>query len=490
MVKKLFCRLLHNRSAQHDENARLGERGPTHRPPSPFVRLYLLLITILFLLFGFERESICSSQPLAQPEQLQMATVTAQLFAKMPLLIVTQSQKNLKKILPLFQHDLEFTNQFVVKIAPSQNEFEIKKSSFAKWAEEGYPLVLLLEDKKDQIIWRLYDTASISMIKGQQLSVSSKPNVTAHALADQVWPALTGSSGFFSSKIAYSKMAHRRGRNIKRHLMMRDATDMTGHSEELLVNSPTISVSPRWNKDLNSPIILYSEYTKSNVRLVAVNMEGKRSIVSNFDGVNMQVAYSHDGKEVVYCLSRPPLPHLPSHTTTQLYHYAVDDDGRPAVKRLTPLPGNNFAPCWGPGNTIFYATDLGSLGNPKIHWHCLKSGTITPITATGFAVSPTYSPSAHRLAYAKMVKGRMQLFLYDLDTKKEEQITFDNASKDECCWSPCGNLLAFVAEQPNGKSRIGLFNVQTGEQKMITPTHEDCCYPHWSPIYAQLPMKS
>ncbi len=442
-----------------------------------------LLLTIVFFSPLF-----ASDQP--KPAQLQLATVTAQKFEKMPLLIVVHSPKReLRKILTFLQHDLSFTNQFDVQITELREPVR-EKNSFNTWAEQGYPLVLIVEENNAQITWRLYDTSSINMIKGQQLQSSEQPNATAHALADQMWPALTGSTGFFSSKLVYSKMAQRRGRNIKKHLLIRDATDTTGHSEQLLVNSPTINVSPRWNRDAKSPLVLYSEYTKSNVRLVAVNMEGKRSIVSNFDGVNMQVSYSHDGKEVVYCLSRPPLPTLPSHTTTQLYHYTVDESGEPKVKRLTPLAGNNFAPCWGPGNSIFYASDLGSLGNPKIHWQCFDNGNVTPITNAGFCVSPTYSPATNRLAYSKMVKGRMQLFLHDLDTKKEEQITFDPASKDECCWSPCGNLLAFVAEQPGtGKNRIGIFNLMTREQKMLTPPNEDCGYPHWSPIYSQLPMK-
>lgn len=425
---------------------------------------------------------------LGAVEQISLEKVQAAQFEKMRIVLgVMQDDGDVQKVTALLKHDLEFTGQFTVEVEKVSSP-PTKKNQVKDWFEKGYPLALYVKPIANGYEWYVYDTARTELVNGKKIK---RPGLAvramAHVLADDLWNELTGSPGFFSTKIVYGKEVCRRGRNCKKYIYMRDATDLEGVSEELLVASPTISVSPRWNRDLNNPLVLYSEYTKTNVRLIAVNMQGKRRVVSNFAGVNMQAAYSFDGQEVVYCLSRAPGSSMKQHTTSQLYHYAVDPEtGEAGLVRLTSNSGNNFAPCWGPNNTLFYVSDASKNGLPNICWYDFAQKKMAWVTEGGYSTSPSYNAITHKLAYTKMVDKVMQLFEFDIATQKHRQLTFDGANKDDCSWSPCGTMIVYSSDL-KGKNRLALFNVNIGQEIFLTGASEDCSYPCWSPRYTQLP---
>jgi len=86
------------------------------------------------------------------------------------------------------------------------------------------------------------------------------------------------------------------------------------------------------------------------------------------------------------------------------------------------------------------------------------------------------------LAYAKMIKGTMQVFLYNLKTKRHKQLTFDAGNKEECSWSPCGNYLLFAVEKGR-ESRLALLNLISNDRRFVTTDGSVCCYPVWSCPY-------
>ena len=86
-----------------------------------------------------------------------------------------------------------------------------------------------------------------------------------------------------------------------------------------------------------------------------------------------------------------------------------------------------------------------------------------------------------------MVNNKMQIFTYDFANKKSQQITKGNENKHEASWSPCGTQLVFEQES-NGKNQIVSLNLLTNTYHYITDKKDQCCYPHWSPIYEKFPV--
>jgi len=368
--------------------------------------------------------------------------------------------------------DLAFRNQFKVTIQPFKRH--IAKQEISQLAQQHYPLALFLSHAPHgHIEWRLYDTRQVSLLGGKKYTKrGTEPRYWAHNIADTLTQQLTSHAGSFSTKIAYCKdIPLANGRHYK-HIYI---ADYDGTHAQPLIATPTINIAPRWNNDPENPLLFFSECTKSNVRLLASDMNKRRRVVSNFDGLNMLPAFSHDGKRVVYCASR-------GDGNCQLYFYQKGQ-----FKKLTSNTGTNISPTMSAdGNLIYFCSDFET-HLPQIYCFNLTTQECKRITDGGYCASPSLSPSTGKLAYTKTVKGVNQLFVYDTNTGTHTQLTTDDTHKEECSWSECGTYLLFCLSK-GSMSRIALLDVLSGKVTCLTPEHERCSYPAWSPSYIQVPV--
>src|SRR5579859_1828495 len=140
-------------------------------------------------------------------DQIILDEVAAQQHATMPLMIgLIKPDKTLKKISDVLKHDLEFTHQF--EIATTHVKADDIKKHLQAWHKQGYVLAIFMQSGEDGqgFEWRVYDTSDYAMIKGKKVhNTASSTRDYAHHIADDIWPVLTGSAGFFSTKIVYGK---------------------------------------------------------------------------------------------------------------------------------------------------------------------------------------------------------------------------------------------------------------------------------------------
>ena len=81
----------------------------------------------------------------------------------------------------------------------------------------------------------------------------------------------------------------------------------------------------------------------------------------------------------------------------------------------------------------------------------------------------------------------MQIFIYDIQTKKHRQLTFGPGNKEESSWSVGGDyILTCVSDK--AMQRLALCNVISGELRFITDTKIRCSYPSWSGLYQEFPV--
>ncbi len=395
---------------------------------------------------------------------------------KIPLLVAIEAsqgnQQELSEIAEVIKKDFEFRSQFDVAVGEITSPF-LTKSSIAELHRKGYPLVLFLNNENaDAISWRLYDTKTVAMIKGKKYhKQGALMRGWAHGIADMVWPTLTGSQGFFSTKIAYCKEQRRAGLRPIKHIYI---ADYDGSNAQPMVANASMNVAPRWNRDKSNPLLFYSECTPSNVRLMATDMKKRKKVVSNFDGLNMLPTFSQDGKKAVYCASR-------GDGNCQLYYYDKD-----SFKKLTHNDGNNISPTLSDeGDKIFFCSDFKT-GKPQLYCYDVASAAMEELTDSGYCTSPAYSSARNLLAYTKIIEGQNQIFIYDLKRKMHTQVTFDDSNKEECCWSPCGTMLLFGMRE-KGKNRLVILDTVTRQQHAITAAQDACSYPAWSMMYQEFP---
>ncbi|MCX5922535.1 MAG: hypothetical protein NTX86_04385 [Candidatus Dependentiae bacterium] len=419
------------------------------------------------------------AMPMSTAQETQSPTfaisVAPKEHAKLSLFlgVVGAMTPALRDMVAIIKKDLEFSGQFAVAV------HEIKalhtKNEITKLFEQGYSLAVFLNDTPahDGVEWRVYDTTQVVMLKGSKYTKrGTVPRGWAHNVSDVLWSVLTGDEGFFSTKLAYCKDMHRPKKRMVKYIYV---ADYDGSHEQELVTLPTVSVAPRWNNDVKSPLLFYSEYTNANVRLVGVSMNKKRKIASNFDGINMLPAFSKDGKHVVYCASH-------GDGTCQLYYH---DKG--AFRKITKNNGNNVSPTFSAdGKKIFFCSDFQT-GKPQVYCYNIETDNLDRLTHGGYCAAPSYCSRHCKLVYSKIVGGTMQLFLYDTKHQEHTQLTFDSGNKEECSWSPCGNFLLFSVEQGE-KSRIAMLNIVTNVRRYITSEKQVCSYPAWSPTYEEFPI--
>jgi TolB protein len=344
-------------------------------------------------------------------------------------------------------------------------------------ARQGYPLGLFLYKKDTTLHWRLYDIHAGTNIVAKGCSIGSLPPVIyAERIADEVWPLLTGQEGFFSTRIAFCKEIRVGKSKMQKHIYI---TTPYAHPEdaasfESVVVNQGLTFAPRWNKDIHNPLLLYCQSTSSNVRLMSTTLDRKRRIIANSDGVTMLPSFSPDGKKIAYCSSLQG--------GTQLYVCEFNPrEQRTLVRKLTDNLGNNTSPTIFDNGDIIFCSDVQAKG-PQICYYHADSCQIEHLTTQGYCTSPDYCPKNRKIAYVGLKDGCMQVFIYDLISHVEYQLTFDKTDKDECSWSPCGNYIVFA--QDDGKhSRIVQLNILTNEKNYLTALGDRCTYCSWSPRY-------
>lgn len=394
--------------------------------------------------------------------------------SKMKIVIagVGDDTEHLRKLCNTIKDDLSFTHQFAPEIVSLKKL--TSKEQVLKYAPKG-GLLLTVTDlpKQNAIEWRLFNTRSASQLVGKKMVKKGKSvRWWGHLLSGRVLDVLTGNEDPFSTRLVYCKEAP----NKKQTQIC--TSDFNGKHEKVLVNLDAFAIAPRWNGSAFNPIVLYSEYTASNLRLMATDLHGKKQVATSFDGLNMLPAFSQDGKEVIVCLS--------VEGSSQLYRYAYNKAKKqPEYTRLTFNEGNNLSPAVLDDGSIVFCSDFETK-RPHIYMMDKRGKNIKKISGDGSCSSPSYSAAKNKIAYSELINGVSQIMLYDLDTELTKQVTYDLAHKEEPSWSPCGNYLVFSVSDKNTK-RLAVENLLTKKRVLITGSSYRYSYPSWSPRYPLLP---
>ncbi|MFA5999133.1 MAG: hypothetical protein WC747_03900 [Candidatus Babeliales bacterium] len=391
------------------------------------------------------------------------------------LVVVGKHDASLDGFVERLKTDLEWSGQ--CKIITQKKDKLQHVSELQTMFSSDVTLAIFVSKAGLQYSWRLYDVMSAEMIVGKKVMQEDKPiALVAHTVADELWPELFGHKSSFRSKIAFCKQIWRKKHGREKPYKQIWIADFDGSNPQLFIDAPTVSFAPRWNNDVDSPLLFYSENTMSNVQLVMSNMFSKRKVICCFDGLNMQPSFSSDGKRVVFCLSKDG--------TSQLYLSYMDSiTQKRAFSRLTFNDGNNIAPCFIDNTHVAFVSDFET-HKPQLYVLSLSDQSLKRITDGGYCACPSYSKVRQQLVYSKMMGGAMQLFTYDVKTEEHKQITQGGGSKEEASWSACGNYIVFGLNQ-GLKSRIAQLNLITNKVNYLTSEHDHCTYPDCSPIYSK-----
>lgn len=372
-----------------------------------------------------------------------------------------------ERVAPIIASDMTLSGHFSVDMSEWRN-VPTKRHEITDLVQHNILFLLVLDAHKDALEYRLYDTTTgdmISKISGRCVVAEHKESLCAHYIADKMWSHLMGGQSPFNTHIAYAKEVPYKKGIVVKHICV---ADYDGNNEQVMVSAPTISIAPRWGGTVDNPLIFYSEYTDTNVRLSVVDKNKKRKVAMRYDGETMHLTPNHDGTMHAFSASR-------GDGNSQIY---LLKDG--ILKQCTHDDAINAYPVFNHDSSVLYYYSDAETDIPHIMSYTFATKKHAALPIKGYCVEPAYNITRKLLAYSKMVDGSMQIYVYDSVTMWEKQLTFDVGNHENPTWSPCGNFLAYTHEVGD-TSRIRIYAYTTGHERYITDSTVNCCYPAWSP---------
>jgi len=235
----------------------------------------------------------------------------------------------------------------------------------------------------------------------------------AHIISDIAYEALTGERGAFLTRLAYVIVRDRATNPLPFQLVI---SDYDGANETRLLSSPEPLMSPSWSPDGDKIAYVSFENKKSQIFIQDIYTT-KRTMVTDFPGINGSPVFSPDGNKLAMVLSKD--------------------------------------------------------GNPEIYVMDLNSRQLTRITRNrAIDTEPNWTPNGKSLIFSSERGGKPQIYQVDLDTKRTKRLTFQGEMNLGASITP-NNKNLIVVNRTQGDYHIARQNLQNGNMLVLTKTFLD-----------------
>ncbi len=321
-----------------------------------------------------------------------------------------------------------------------------------------------------RVRYYLFDVVNERQMLSDQVSGSrTQWRDMAHHVSDDVFEAITGIRGAFSTKILYV-LAQNAGSPNARYSL--EIADSDGRRAETLFASNQPVMSPSWGPEGRR--IAYVSFETGRQSIVIQDLiTGERELITQFSGINGSPVFSPDGRSLVMVLSRDGNPeiylmNLADRRLRRLTrHHAIDTepsfspDGRHIVftsdrggapqiyrlelatnlvERLTFQGGYNARARALPDGKHLVYVHRSDRGVFHIAWQDLERDDVRVLTQTALDESPSLAPNGTMLIYATQDRGRGILAVVSIDGRVKYRLPSSSGDVREPAWSPFLNF--------------------------------------------------
>ena len=370
----------------------------------------------------------------------------------------------------LLEYYLDFTGYFSISDPaafledPQTMDISGAGIGYRNWTAIGAELLVtggvVIRDGNAEFELRLFDTVKEKRLVGKRYRGSPDDHrQVARRFSSEVVFAITGSRGFFDSKIAFVS----NGSGHKEiYLCEFDGSDVTRFTHH---NS--ISLFPDWSSD--GRWIAYTTYADKWPRIRMQHVRENRAARIDKPGLQVSPAWVPGKFELAACLSFSGDQEI----------YLLTGNGK-VIKRLTSSMGIDVEPTWSPdGRRMAFVSKRS--GNPQLYIHDSVSNRVQRLTFEGrYNTQPSWSPKGDRIAYSAMNSGVIDIFTINPDGGEPVQLTENQGSNEAPTWSPDGSLIAFSSTR-EGKSRLYVMTAYGTDQRRLLTLPGEQSNPKWSP---------
>ena len=370
----------------------------------------------------------------------------------------------------LLAGSLEFTGYFQLLdrgaylYSPQSDGVQAAELNFQNWSVIGAELLTTgyYERSGDtiQLELRLFDIVKARRVLGKRYTgpVGNLRSMV-HRFCSEVIFYLTGSKGFFQSKIAFVS----NGSGNKEIY----TCDFDGANIARMTHDNSISLSPAWSSD--GRYIAYTSYKSGKPDIFIRNLATQKETAVTRKGINITPAWAPGRFEMAATLSYSGDQEI----------YLLTGAGK-VIKKLTGKLGSDLSPTWSPDGTKL-AFVSNRAGSPQIYILEVSSGKVMRLTYDGsYNTQPDWSPRGDKIAYSSRVDGRFNIFVIGVDGQNQLQLTSEAGDNEAPAWSPDGSLIAFSSTR-EGPSRLYVMTALGTDQRRLLLTNGEQTNPKWSP---------
>ncbi|MFZ5905843.1 MAG: Tol-Pal system beta propeller repeat protein TolB [Nitrospirota bacterium] len=430
-------------------------RVETSKKQVESVKCKFFLFWVFFSLFTFHFS-------LFTCEAKVYIDITSPGLKKMPIAIQEFSGTSGYEIPEIVRNDLEFTGFF----APIDKDAYLEKPeqpfSQKNWTPLGIEAVVkgsVSGTTELLVTITLYDVYEAKEILRKEYRAGKNLiRPLSHAIANDIYLALTGEKGVFRSRIAFI----RHDKEGKSLCFM----DWDGARISDTGLRGNILLAPRWSRDASH--LLYSAERNRQWGIYLLDFTSMREKqVYGAAGTNIAGDFFPDGSEVVFSSSKAGTPDI----------FRMSLNARKPAK-LTSLFGIEVSPAVSPdGRQIVFVSDKG--GTPQIYLMKKDGSDIRRITFEGsYNTSPSWSPKGDKIVFSGRAGGN-HVFLINPDGTGLTQLTVQGNNEDPS-FSPDGRYITFMSDR-DGVKGIYIMRANGEAQQRITPRGMKASGPRWSP---------
>jgi TolB protein len=156
------------------------------------------------------------------------------------------------------------------------------------------------------------------------------------------------------------------------------------------------------------------------------------------------------------------------------------DRTQPGVHRLIDDGLQNMSPVLSPdGTQLAYTSYRG--GAPNIYLRDLASGQDTQITSGPWLALPgTWSPNGRYLSFSQSIKGNHDIFIYDMTQKRAQRLTRHQSIDVSPSFAPDSQRLVLSSDR-TGSPQLYITDIAGTTPVRLTHTGSYNTSPSWSP---------
>jgi len=287
----------------------------------------------------------------------------------------------------------------------------------------------------------------------------------AHRAADEIFEAVTGIRGAFSTEMIYVEEDRRGGQPS--YALMR--ADIDGARPKLIRRFSQPVMSPAWSPDGQD--VAYVSFETGRPAIFRENLSsGARKQLTNFKGLNSSPTWSPDGTKMAMVLSKDGNPEI----------YVLDlNTGK--FTRLTRHFAIDTEPNWMPdGKSLVFTSDRG--GKPQIYELTLATGQVDRLTFDGdYNARPRVSPDGKTLVMVHRSRGVFTIATMDINSGRMRVLTQTRLDESPSI-APNGAMLMYATKQGD-KGILAAVSLDAGVKYKLPSKRGSVREPAWSPYF-------